>query len=139
MRNELRQPSADMLTLEDVREDAPQPPPRALTRVYRDGATPEIDRANVVEAEDVVCVAMRNQQRVEPVDLFAQRLLAKISRDIDHHATPVIFYHQAGAQTLVARIVRPANFTIAPDHRHADRRPCSEESDSHKEWVVDSG
>src|SRR5215813_8392839 len=91
VRNELRQTSADVFALEDVREDAPQTPPRALARVYRNGAAPEIDRANVVEAEDVVDMAMCDQQRVEPVDLFAQRLLAKIGRNIDDHATLDVF------------------------------------------------
>src|SRR5262245_51875210 len=71
VRNELRQTSADVFALEDIREDAPQTPPRALASINRNGAAPEIDRANVVEAEDVVGVAMGDQQRVEPVDLFA--------------------------------------------------------------------
>jgi hypothetical protein len=61
---------------------------------------PEIDRAHVVETEDVIGVAVRDQQGIEPVDLFAQRLLAKIGRNIDDHATLTVFIryfdHQAG-------------------------------------------
>src|SRR6266540_1351865 len=49
VRNELRQPSADVFALEDVREDAPQTPPRALARVNRNGAAPEMGRAKGVE------------------------------------------------------------------------------------------
>src|SRR5262245_45951533 len=78
VRNELWQTSADVLALEDVRKDAPQTPPRALASVYWNGSTPEIDRTDVIEAEDVVGMAVRDQQRVEPVNLFTQRLLAEI-------------------------------------------------------------
>src|SRR5262245_13222197 len=76
--NELWQTSTGVFTVENVREDAPQPTPCGRARVNRDRASTEIDRTDVIEAEDVVGMAMRNQQRVEPVNFLTQRLLAEI-------------------------------------------------------------
>src|SRR5262245_51226961 len=76
--NELWQTPTDVFTIENVREDAPQPAAYGRTRVNWNRAATEIDRTDVIEAEDVVGMAVRDQQRVEPVNLLTQRLLAEI-------------------------------------------------------------
>lgn len=132
VRRDLRQPAADVLRLEDVIEHAAQIAPGAFTGVNRQRAVAEIERANVIEAEDVIGVGMRNKDRVEPMNARAQGLLAEISRDVYDQTLIVVFDHQTGAEPFVARIVRGAGRAIAAERGHADRGSSSEKGELHK-------
>ena len=47
-------------------------------RVETKRAVAKIQRANIVETENVIGMAMRDHDRIEPLQSIAQRLLAKI-------------------------------------------------------------
>jgi hypothetical protein len=67
-----------MRRLEDVFEDAPNVDPGALVGIKTQGAKTKIQRANIVEAKDVIGMAVRNQNGVKPLQTVAQCLLAKV-------------------------------------------------------------
>ena len=78
MRNDLRQPAAKVRRLEDVLKDAPDVFPRAFVGIETERAVAKVERADVIEAEDVVGMAMRDEHGVEPFQFLPERLLAKV-------------------------------------------------------------
>jgi hypothetical protein len=83
--------------------------------------------AQIVEPHDVVGVRMREDDRVEPADIFAQGLGAKVGAGVDHPGAFRRFDIDGRAQTLIARIGRMTDLTIAADHGHALRSSRAEE------------
>ena len=51
---------------------------------------PEVERPHVVEPHDVIGVRVREQHRVQPVEVRAQRLRAEIRRRVDHHVVAAV-------------------------------------------------
>ena len=78
MRNYLRQATAEMRRLEDVFEDAFDVDPRPFIRINAECAKAKVQRANVIETEDVISVTMRDQDRVEMTQAKPQCLLSEI-------------------------------------------------------------
>ena len=76
---------------------------------------PKVERANVVEAEDVIGVAMRDEHSVEPLQSLSQGLLAEIRRGVNEDGLPRVLYEDGDAQTLVARISGSAGLALASD------------------------
>src|SRR5437588_12126156 len=84
----------------------------------------------IVEPHDVIGVRMRKDYRIEPPNIFAQNLSAKILAGIQ---TPRAFGSlnvNRRTQPLVARIGRMADFAIATDHRHALRSAGTEKGEA---------
>jgi hypothetical protein len=125
LRGDLRQTAADVLNIEDVMEDLPQLAQRVFAREEWNRALPEIYRADIIEPEDVIGVAVRDQQRIDPVDLFPESLLPEVGGYIDDQTLIIILDHESGAQPFIARIARSTDMTGAPDHRYADGCPGS--------------
>ena len=79
VRDQLRQPAAEMGGLKDVLEDTPKVDPRDLVREDRHCTEAKVQRPYIVEPEYVIDVAMRDQHRIQPSDLCPQRLLPEIA------------------------------------------------------------
>jgi hypothetical protein len=97
-------PPPTYFAFEDVIENATQLAPGALARVNRYRTFLEIDGSDVVEAKDVICVTMSDEQGVDAPQTAPQSLLTKVSRDIDEYVLAVVLDQQSGAQSLVAGI-----------------------------------
>src|SRR5919205_789687 len=80
----------------------------------------------VVEAEDVVGVAVCDEHRVKVFEADAQRLLPEVGRRVDENLLAPVFDQHGDAQTLVARVVRSARLAPAADGRHARRSARAE-------------
>src|ERR1700675_2714451 len=67
------------LVVKDVREGTPDNLKRFFVAVNREGGSlPNIERADVVKAQYMVGMAVREQNGVKPVEARAERLLAKV-------------------------------------------------------------
>lgn len=91
VRDKLRKAAAEMRRFEDVLKDTPEVDPRDIVRKYRHRAVAKIERPNVIEAENMIDVAMRYQHRIHLSDICPQRLLPKICRCIDQYRRAVVF------------------------------------------------
>lgn len=83
VRDQLGQAAAKMNRFEDVLEDPPEIYPRDLVRKDRHRAKAKVQRPDVIESENVIDVTVRDENRVDPLDLRPQRLLPKVDRCID--------------------------------------------------------
>ena len=90
-----------------------------------------VEAADVVQPEDVIGVAVREEDRIDALDAGGQRLLPEVRRrvDEDRGVTGNIDVDR-GAQTRVSRIGRAADVAGAADHRHAGRGSGTEERDA---------
>src|SRR3954466_5102890 len=66
-------------------------------------------------------MSMGIEDRIERADVLANRLLAKVRRSVDNYRPPVIFNEYRGARSLVTRIGRMTNQTVAANRGHAHR------------------
>lgn len=92
---------------------------------------PEIERADIVETEDMVGVAVCDQKPIEPLNPLTKCLLSKVRRDIDQQRVRTVLDQQSSTQTSIARIIRSTGVAFAPDHGDAHRGSCSEECQFH--------
>ncbi len=87
-----------LAAVEDVLEDALDGGHGLRRGVDRNGALlPEIERAHVVQAHDVVGVGVGEEHRIQMVDARAQRLSAEIRRGVDEHVAPLVAHQDRGA------------------------------------------
>ena len=90
----------------------------------------EVEAPDIVDAEDVVGVAVGEDDRVDASNAVGQRLLAQIGSGIHQHRRAIVELHEdRRPQAAVARVGRLARAAVAADHRHAARRSGSEKSD----------
>ena len=81
-------------------------------------------RAQVVDAADVVVVAVRNQQSVEVWRSLQQNLLPEVGAAVDEEPVAAWSRHQSRSpEPLVARVSRGAHLAPASYLRNARRRP----------------
>ena len=85
----------------------------------------------VVHADDVVGVSMREDEQVELGQVLPHALQSEFRRGVDLHVQPVHDDVEAGTRAPVARIGRRADRTIAGDHRDALRGAGAEKEDFH--------
>jgi DNA repair protein RecN (Recombination protein N) len=85
--------------------------------------------AQIVEAQDVVCVGVREDDGVNAHDLFPQTLEAQVGGGVDQDAGGSVPEQGRGAQPFVARITRGTHAARAPDDRDAMRGARPEEGD----------
>ena len=115
---------------EDVAEDAAHAAHRRAAGVHGDGgALQRVEAAEVVEAQHVVGVAVREHDGVDAGDAARQRLLAEVGRDVDLQAEPFAAHVDAAAQARVPRVGRRADRARAADDRHAGGRAGAENRD----------
>src|ERR1700730_3770257 len=101
---------------------APQDVERLLRAVDRQRRLlANIERANVVEAEDMVRMAVGQQNGIETVETGAQSLLAKIRCCVDDHVFSMSREQQRRAQPVVVGVFRSAYAAMAAQRRHAHR------------------
>src|SRR2546427_5638232 len=77
VRNNLRQSAAEMRRLKHVLKNASDVFPGAFVRIQSQRAMTKVQRANVVEPEDVIRMTVRYQHRVEMFEPMPQSLLTK--------------------------------------------------------------
>ncbi len=144
----LRHPTArERRLLEDIGEGPPQIARGVAVRIARHGFPLEaVVAAHFVEAEDVIGVAVREQNRVEAPDVVRERLGTQVARGVHQHVPRRAMVGGrarrqrvgAGMQvdqngwtaSAVARIGRLAHVAVAADHRHAVRRAAAEHGNS---------
>ena len=105
VRDQLRQSAAEVGGFEDVLEDALEIDPCDVVCEDRHRSESKIQRADVVETEDVIDVAVRNQNSVEAFDLCPQRLLPEIARSIDENFLILMLDEYRNSKPFVARIL----------------------------------
>ena len=94
-----------------------------------------VEAPHLVEAEDVIGVAVREEDRVDARDAVRQRLLRADRwpcRPAPMRTPPsgrVDLEEDRRAGAAIARIGRPADGAVAADHRHAVRRAGAEKRD----------
>src|SRR5437764_68020 len=69
----------------------------------------------------MISMSMGVEHRIERADVLANRLLAKVRRSVDNYRPPVVFNQYRRARSLVTRIRRMANQTVASNRGHAHR------------------
>src|SRR6185369_4497999 len=115
--------------LEDVPERPADLAERLLVRV--DGDRPpleEVEHAQLVEAERVIRMRVRQQDRVEPLQADREKLLPAVHARVDENLRAIRPLEQARRpQTLVPRILGPADAALAADARDARGGARSEE------------
>ncbi len=94
------------LVVENILEDAADDAKRFFVAVDGErGPLPDIVGANVIKPEDVVGMAVRQQNGVEAFQANAEGLLAEVRRGINHHVLAAAGDQQGRAQPLIPRIV----------------------------------
>jgi hypothetical protein len=76
----------------------------------------------IIEAHDVIGVRMCKNDRINTVNILAERLCSEIGPGVHHKRALGRFHIDRGAQPLIPRVRRAADFAIAANHRHALRR-----------------
>jgi hypothetical protein len=78
-----------------------------------------IERPQIVEAANVVCVRVGDEDKVDILDAVGQRLRAKIGPTIDEETASFVFDVGTRAHAFVSRIRGSANGTAAAKRGHA--------------------
>ena len=117
------------LRIEDVRKCPADLVDRPGISVARDPAVLDgVEPPHVVETEDMVCVAVREEHRVHARQIVTQRLGAQIRRGVNQDARAVWQRHvNRRPRALIVRIGRRAHGARAADHRHAVGRAGAQE------------
>ena len=84
---------------------------------------------HVVHPTYVVVVLVRDKDCVQVIKILSQPLLAEVRSHIDHDQSPYRSEECGGAQTLVARIGRSADRTVAPKLWYPARGTGAEEGE----------
>ena len=79
----LRQASAEMGRLKHVLKNSADVFPRALVGVQAQRTPTKIQRANIIEAEDVIRMAVRDEDCIEMFYFVLESLLPKIRRGVN--------------------------------------------------------
>jgi hypothetical protein len=117
-------------TLEDIREDAPDDSKGVLVAVNGQSfPLPDIVRSNIIKSEDVVGVAVREQDCVQAVEANAEGLLAEIRAGVNYHVVAAAGNEQGRAEPLIVGIVRMAHAARAAERGHAHRSSGTENGD----------
>lgn len=115
---------------EDVLEDAADDVEGVGAAVDGDvGLLPEIKGADIVEAEDVVGVAVSEENGVEFGDAGAEGLVAEVGGGVDDDFAAPVADPGGGAEAAVAGIGRGADGAIAGDGRDADAGAGAEDGE----------
>jgi len=89
----------------------------------------ERKEAQVVEAEDVVGVLVREEDRVDDADALAEKLLPQVGRGVDEEIALRQAEEGGAAGAFVAGVGTGADFARAADGRHADAGSRSQQDE----------
>src|SRR5262249_41110095 len=93
---------------------------------------PNIVRPYIIKSQNVVGVAVSEENGVETIQAGTQGLLAKVGSRVDDHVLAIAGKQHGRAQALVARIRRATNAARATERRDAHRRSGAE--NGYFEW-----
>ena len=94
--------------------------------------------AEIVEAGDMIGVAVGIEDGIEAGNGGAEGLGSEIGRGIDDDAEVFVFEPDGGAESAVAGVGGGTDAAVAGEHGNALRSSCAEESESHgEEWRWD--
>src|SRR5260221_11957127 len=109
-------------SVEDVRKRAAQDVKCFGVRENRQrGLLAHVEGANIVEAENVIGVGVREEDGVKALKADAKGLLAEVRRRVNDDVLAIAGEKQGRAETIIARILRSANAAIAAERRDAHR------------------
>ena len=89
----------------------------------------DVERANVVEPEDVVGVVVGEEDGVEAIEADAEGLLAKVGRGVDDDVLAVARKEEGGAEAVIVRILRGADTAVAGERGDAHGSAGAEDGD----------
>jgi len=89
------------------------------------------DRPQVIDAMDVVGVAVGDPDSVDRPDTFTHKLESQLGRGIDEDRVIPILNEGGMAGPLVAAVIGRAGGAVAPDDGNAERRAGPEEREPH--------
>src|SRR5882762_2691367 len=116
--------------IEYVCKHAPDDIKRFFVAVDRQRrALTDIERANVIKTEDVVGMAMREQNGVEAFESNAEGLLAEVRRRINHDVLAAAGDQYGRTQPLIVRIIRLAHAAGAAERGNTHGRAGAENGD----------
>jgi hypothetical protein len=104
MRYQLGQPSANVCWLEDILKDPPKVFPGHFVCIDAHSAESKVQRPYIVEAEDMVNVAMGDQNRVEMTNICSECLLAKVDRCVDQNTGVLVLDQYRNSKPFVTRV-----------------------------------
>src|ERR1700730_2547127 len=96
------------------------------------GFLANVEGANVVEAEDVVGMAVGEQNGVEAVETDAQGLLTKVGCGVDDDVWFVARKQQGRAKPIVVGVLRGADAAATRERRHAHRGARAKHGDFYR-------
>ena len=91
VRDYLRQTAAKMRRFKNIFEDATNIRPGAFIGIKAKRSIAEVQRANIVETKNVICVAMCDQNGIKAFQVVTQGLLPKIGRGINEDCLIAVF------------------------------------------------
>lgn len=138
VRDELRQPAAEMGRLKYVLKDPAKVGPGDLIGKDRHCPVAKVERPDVIKPEDVIDVAMSDQHRVELADICPKSLLAKVRRGIDEDRLSLVLDEDRNAEPLVPRVIGETRLAVAGDRGYACRGAGAEEGKSHEGLDADA-
>ena len=129
--------------VEHVREHPPQAVERRFVAEARNRRPLHlVVPPHVVETEDVIGVAVGEENCVDAAHVARERLRAEVGRGVDENRSNGRRERRRrvagdldpdrGARPLVARIRRSTHSTIAADRRNAARRAAAQDRDAHQ-------
>jgi len=92
----------------------------------------DVERANVIEPENVVGMTVRQQYSVEAFQSDPQGLLTEVRRSVNQHVPAAAGDQHRGTQPLIARIVRLAHAARASERGDAHGSTRSKDRDFYR-------
>jgi hypothetical protein len=120
---QLRQSAVFVIGIEDVAEHFAQESGRVGARVERQPSrlVAVAERAQIVDAENMVGVRVGVKHRIHARDALANRLRIEIGRGIDEHHLARVLEHHRRPGAAVVRIAGMADGAVATQRGHAHR------------------
>jgi hypothetical protein len=110
------------LTVEDIRKYPAENRKSFFVTVNgKRGSLVDVERANVIEPEDVVGMPVGQQHGIETLDPRAKSLLPKIGRGVYDRVLPVSREEKRRPRPVVVGILRTAHAAVAAESGHAHR------------------
>ena len=132
MRIELAHAPEGVVSLEDVREGGAKRRHAAGFGINGNRhLLPEIEHARIIEAHDVVGVAVGENHGIQAGHALAQSLRAEVGSGINHHRPAVVLQQDGRPGALVVRIGGRADGTLAGEDGHTRGSSGAEKLESH--------
>jgi hypothetical protein len=90
-----------------------------------------VERAELIDAVDVIGVIVGVDHAIQPADIGVEQLLAEIGGGIDKHRRLALRDQDRGPPAPIAGVFGVARPPPAADHRHAPCPAAAEDGDAH--------